>query len=84
MLHHHSMHLKVAASKALLHTQSEETLKCISDYRFVNSQLALLEQAVNTIMPGFCNFMFGFGENSEGFLEELFCHLCYRVVANVT
>lgn len=26
-----------------------------------------------TPMPGFGSFMFGFGGNSEGFLEELFC-----------
>lgn len=28
-------------------------------------------------MPGFGSFLFGFGENSEGFLEQLFFHLSY-------
>lgn len=69
------------ASKGLLQTQLGARLKCLSVCRFVNSHVAVATTDHKTSFPlsDFSSFMFAFGENSKGFLKEMFCHRCYRI-----
>lgn len=74
-------HIRTAASKGLLQTQLGARLKCLSDSRLVNSHVAAVAAGHKTLspVPDFSSFMFAFGENSKGFLKDMFCHLCYRI-----
>lgn len=80
--HHDGTSLLSTSQSCSLHSSAPHTVRSDTQ-KYFSLQACKLTHGTVTIgsetppMPGFGSFMFGFGENSEGFLEELFCHLCY-------
>lgn len=68
-----------AVSKDLLQALLGATLKFISNYRFLSPHMGAVRTGHETPpVPDFSSYRFAFGENSKGFLKEMFRHLCYR------